>query len=84
MNLVDSVLVNNSDPSGPTPDYDHAIDLTGVTGGTYAWQRRPIRFWRFRSSRSLRFWTHRQLCSLVWHSLGLLWPIADASSGVSH
>jgi hypothetical protein len=32
MNLVDSVLVNNSDPSGPTPDYDHAIDLTGVTG----------------------------------------------------
>jgi hypothetical protein len=32
MNLVDSVIVNNSDPSGPTPDYDHAIDLTGVTG----------------------------------------------------
>jgi hypothetical protein len=32
MNLVDSVLVNNSDPSGPTPDYDHAINLTGVTG----------------------------------------------------
>jgi autotransporter-associated beta strand protein len=32
MNLVDSVVVSNSDPSGPTPDYDHAIDLTGVTG----------------------------------------------------
>ena len=32
MNLVDSVIVNNSDPSGLTPDYDHAIDLTGVTG----------------------------------------------------
>jgi PEP-CTERM motif len=32
MNLVDSVLVSNSDPSGPTPDYDHVIDLTGDTG----------------------------------------------------
>jgi hypothetical protein len=32
LNLVDSVIVNNSDPSGLTPDYDHAIDLTGVTG----------------------------------------------------
>jgi autotransporter-associated beta strand protein len=32
MNLVDSVIVNNSDPSGTTPDYDQAIDLTGVTG----------------------------------------------------
>ena len=32
MNLVDSVIVNNSDPSGPTPDFDHAIDLTGFTG----------------------------------------------------
>ena len=32
MTLVDSVIVNNSDPSGLTPDYDHAIDLTGVTG----------------------------------------------------
>src|SRR5439155_14464992 len=32
MNLVDSVLVNNSDVNGPTPGYDHTIDLTGITG----------------------------------------------------
>jgi hypothetical protein len=32
MNLVKSVTVDTSNPSGPTPDFDHAIDLTGVTG----------------------------------------------------
>src|SRR5207244_12860107 len=32
MTLVDSVLVNNSDVNGTTPGYDHAVDLTGVTG----------------------------------------------------
>jgi hypothetical protein len=32
MNLVDTVLVNNSDVNGTTPGYDHAVDLTGITG----------------------------------------------------
>ena len=32
MNVVDSVIVDNSDVNGPTPGYDHSIDLTGVTG----------------------------------------------------
>jgi PEP-CTERM motif len=32
MNVVDSVIVDNSDVTGPTPGYDHTIDLTGVTG----------------------------------------------------
>ena len=32
MNLVDTVVVSNSDVNGPTPGYDHAIDLTGITG----------------------------------------------------
>jgi hypothetical protein len=32
MNLVDSLIVDNSDVNGLTPGYDHAIDLTGVTG----------------------------------------------------
>jgi hypothetical protein len=32
MNLVSSSLVNNSDVNGATPGYDHAVDLTGVTG----------------------------------------------------
>src|SRR5207249_3682394 len=32
MNLVDSEIVNNSDVNGPTPGYDHTIDLSGVTG----------------------------------------------------
>ncbi len=32
MNLVDSVIVDNADVNGPTPDYDHAIDLAGDTG----------------------------------------------------
>src|SRR3989440_5146506 len=27
MNLVDTVIVDNSDVNGPTPDYDHTIDL---------------------------------------------------------
>ena len=32
MNLVDTKIVNNSDVTGTTPGYDHAIDLTGDTG----------------------------------------------------
>jgi hypothetical protein len=32
MNLVDTVDVENSDVNGTTPGYDHAIDLTGITG----------------------------------------------------
>jgi hypothetical protein len=32
MNLVNSVIVANSDVNGPTPGYDHSIDLTGMTG----------------------------------------------------
>jgi hypothetical protein len=32
MTLVDSVIVNNSDVNGPTPGYDHTVDLSGVTG----------------------------------------------------
>jgi hypothetical protein len=32
MNLVDSVIVDNSDVNGPTPGYDHTIDLSGITG----------------------------------------------------
>jgi hypothetical protein len=32
MNLVDTKIVANSDVNGPTPGYDHAVDLTGDTG----------------------------------------------------
>jgi hypothetical protein len=32
MNVVDSLIVDNSDVTGPMPGYDHTIDLTGVTG----------------------------------------------------
>ena len=32
MNLVDTKIVTNSDVTGTTPGYDHAIDLTGDTG----------------------------------------------------
>lgn len=32
MNLVDSVIVDNSDVNGPTPGYDHEIDFNGATG----------------------------------------------------
>jgi hypothetical protein len=32
MNLVDTAVVSNSDVNGPTPGYDHEVDLTGVTG----------------------------------------------------
>jgi hypothetical protein len=32
MNLVDSVIVDNSDVNGTTPGYDHEIDFNGATG----------------------------------------------------
>ncbi len=32
MNLVDTAVVSNSDVNGTTPGYDHAINLSGVTG----------------------------------------------------
>jgi autotransporter-associated beta strand protein len=32
MNLVKEVIVDNADVNGPTPDFDHAIDLAGYTG----------------------------------------------------
>ena len=32
MNVVDSVIVDNSDVNGPTPGYDHEIDFNGATG----------------------------------------------------
>ena len=32
MNVVDSVIVDNSDVTGPTPGYDHEIDFNGATG----------------------------------------------------
>jgi hypothetical protein len=32
LNVVDTVIVDNSDVNGSTPGYDHTIDLTGVTG----------------------------------------------------
>jgi hypothetical protein len=32
MNVVDTAIVGNSDVNGPTPGYDHTIDLTGITG----------------------------------------------------
>jgi hypothetical protein len=32
MNLVDTAVVSNSDVNGPTPGYDHAINLSGITG----------------------------------------------------
>jgi hypothetical protein len=32
LNVVDTVIVANSDVNGPTPGYDHTIDLTGITG----------------------------------------------------
>jgi hypothetical protein len=32
MDLVDSVVVANNDVNGTDPGYDHAVDLTGITG----------------------------------------------------
>jgi len=32
MQLVDSVTVANNDVNGTSPGYDHAVDLTGITG----------------------------------------------------
>jgi len=32
MNLLKDVIVDNADVNGPSPDFDHAIDLTGATG----------------------------------------------------
>ncbi len=32
MNVVDSVIVDNSDVNGPTPGFDHEIDFNGATG----------------------------------------------------
>jgi hypothetical protein len=32
MNVVDSLIVDNSDVNGPTPGYDHEIDFNGATG----------------------------------------------------
>jgi hypothetical protein len=70
LNVVGSVIVDNADPNGPNPGWDHTVDLSGLTGRYVQVQPTGDQYLSFTELRV--FGAVPEPSSLVLVSLGLL------------